>query len=420
VDDLLGGLVDRSMVMVESGPFGRRFRLAETLRQFGAEHLSASGQTDAVAARHARWCLDRVRHVGRLLPGNGEFEAVARLDELWPNLRAAVDWACATRDRGLARDLIRPIVTEVYVRSRSEVGDWAERILDLAGCEDDEDLVVFAVTWAARRYMRHLDRDGYESLVARYGEPDHPMIRFARAFVYSDYRAMADWAPRALDGLRRQGDDYVADLFEIAGLGFAFILTGQLEAHDAHLAPRVERYRVAGPPTCLNWALTHLGTSASLQGRQEDAWRLFDEAAQVAVPARTHSLKNPLDAQVALRRGDRAGAFQRLRSYVDELLDHENMYLAGLGCIEFVNLTAAAGNLAEAARILDHLDATGALDGSLPYKALVADAAARVAAAGAGRPRVGAATRPLLERRQALVYMRDALDRLAEADGPGG
>jgi predicted ATPase/class 3 adenylate cyclase len=411
VDDLLGSLVDRSMVMVESGPFGRRFRLAETMRQYGAEHLSASGQTDLVAGRHARWCLERVDHVGRLLPGNGEFEAVARLGELWPNLRAAVDWACATCDPALARALIRPIVTEIYVRSRSEIGDWAENILALAGPGDD-DLVVFGLTWAARRYMRHLDHDGYERLVARYGEPDHPMIRYARGFVYQDHRIMAEAAAPALEALRRAGEDYVADLFEIAGLSFMLVLTGQLEESDAVLAPRVERYRVAGPPTCLNWALTHLATSASLQGRQEEAWRLFDEAARVAVPERTHSLRNPLDARAALRRGDRAGAFRRLGAYVDELLAHENLYLARLGCIEFVNLMAAAGNLAEAAHVIDHLDATGALDGSLPYKAMIADALAEVGAGARGH-----SARPVLDDREALVYMRDVLVDLAHTDG---
>jgi predicted ATPase/DNA-binding SARP family transcriptional activator len=440
VDDLLGGLVDRSMVMVESGPFGRRFRLAETMRQFGAEHLSGGGQTDLVAERHARWCLDRVEHVGRLLPGTGEFEAVARLDELWPNLRAAVGWACATGDAALARALIRPIVTEVYVRSRSEIGDWAERILALAG-PGDEDLVVFGLTWAARRYMRHLDRDGFERLVSRFGEPDHPMIRFARGFVYSDYGIMGDCAHAALAELRRNGDDYVADMFEIVGLGLTLIMTGHLAEHDALLAPRVDRSRAEGPPTCLNWALTQLATSASLQGRPQEAWRLFDEAARVAVPARTHSLRNPLAARTALRRGDRAGAFRMLRSYVDELLVHENMYLARLGCVEFVDLMAAAGNLAEAGRIIDHLDATGALDGTLPYKSMVADAAAAVAegtatpadaaaavaegtatpadaaaavAEGTATPATAAPPRPL-DDRGALVYMRDSLDRLATA-----
>ena len=102
VDDLLGDLVDRSMLIVESGPFGRRFRLLETMRQFGAEHLSETGNTDVIAARHAQWCLDEVTHIRELLAGPAEIEGVARLDELWPNLRAAVDWACATDDRRLA------------------------------------------------------------------------------------------------------------------------------------------------------------------------------------------------------------------------------------------------------------------------------------------------------------------------------
>ncbi len=159
VDDLVGSLVERSMVVVESGPFSRRFRLLETMRQFGAEHLSESGHTDLIAGCHARWCLDRVGHVGRLLGGHAEIEGVARLGELWPNLRAAVDWACTTGDPRLARALVRPIVTEIYLRSQSEIGDWAERILAVAP-PDDADLILFGLIWAGRRYMRTMDRAG--------------------------------------------------------------------------------------------------------------------------------------------------------------------------------------------------------------------------------------------------------------------
>jgi len=263
------------------------------------------------------------------------------------------------------------------------------------------------VTWAARRYMRHLDRDGYERLVARYGEPDHPMVHYARGFVSLDSAVMAEWGPRALAALCDAGDDRGADLFAIAGLGTALILSGRLADHDALLAPRVARHRTEGPPTCLNWGLTQLATSASLQGRHHDAWALFDEAAQVAVPPRTHSLRNPLDARAALRRGDRAGAFRLLRAYVADLIDQENLYLARLGCVEFVNLMAAAGRPDDAARILDHLAATGAFDETLPYRALTASAAARVAAEAAGR---APAPVPDLDDRGALVFMRDALD----------
>ncbi len=248
VDDLLGALVERSMLVVESGPFSRRFRLLETMRQFGAEHLSAGDDTDLMAERHARWCLDRVTHIGELLAGRAEIEGVARLGELWPNLRAAVDWACATRDRRLARALVGPIVTEIYVRSQSEIGDWAERILAMTPPED-EDMIIFGLTWAARRYMRNMDRDGYERLVRRYGEPDHPMIRYARGFLYSDYGEMARWAPRAVAELRAAGDDHVADRFELAGMGMMLLLAGRFTEHDTLVTGLAERYRAEGPPT---------------------------------------------------------------------------------------------------------------------------------------------------------------------------
>ena len=246
VDDLLGDLVDRSMLIVESGSFGRRFRLLETMRQFGAEHLSETGTTDVIAARHAQWCLDEVTAIHALLAGPAEIEGVARLDELWPNLRAAVDWACATDDRRLARDLVAPVAAEVYLRSRSEIGDWAERILTITP-PDDEELIVFGLTWAARRYMRKLDTEGYERLVGRYGEPDHPMIRYARGFLDNDYQLRAESAAQSLVELRRRGEHYIADLNELVALGLTLLMSGRLEEHDALVTALVERYRVARP-----------------------------------------------------------------------------------------------------------------------------------------------------------------------------
>jgi predicted ATPase/DNA-binding SARP family transcriptional activator len=406
VDDLLGGLVDRSMVVVESGPFGRRFRLLETMRQFAAEDLSAGGHTDRVAARHARWCLDQVTRIRQLLAGPAEIEGVARLGELWPNLRAAVDWACATGDRHLARALVGPVVTEVYVRSQSEIGDWLERILALTP-PDDGELVVYCLTWAARRYMRALDGAGYERLLARWGAPAHPMLDYARAFIDTDYPRMAAVAPQAAAELRRQGDDYAADLFDVVATGLSRLLAGWPQEHDEVVGALAERFREGGPPTGLHLALTQLGLSASMQGRPDEAWRHFDEASRVAVPERTHSLRNPLEARAALRRGNPAAAFRLLGSYVDELLDHDNVYLAKLACSEFVALLARAGKLAEVVPVLTYLETSGALDpaGTAPYRTLVAEATALLAATPT-RPPTGVVVD---DDRQALHYIRTTL-----------
>src|SRR6185295_12514159 len=123
----LTNLVERSMVVVESGPFGRRFRLLDTVRQFAAELLHEP--QNATATRHARWCADQVSRVSQCLTGTAEAEGVDRLAELWPNLRAAIAWACAASDWALADALARPIVTELPLRGRQEIGEWAEKII---------------------------------------------------------------------------------------------------------------------------------------------------------------------------------------------------------------------------------------------------------------------------------------------------
>jgi hypothetical protein len=107
------------------------------------------------------------------------------------------------------------------------------------------------------------------------------------------------------------------------------------------------------------------------------------------------------------RRGDRALAFQMLRSHIDHLLDTENMQGACVAAVEFVNMMARLDRLPEAARMLDYLEAAGLLDASF-WASQVAEARAAVHAApqtltgGAG-----------MDDRHSLEYMRRVLGGLA-------
>ncbi|HSK90658.1 MAG TPA: BTAD domain-containing putative transcriptional regulator [Euzebyales bacterium] len=264
IDDLLGDLFEQSMLLVESGPFGRRFRLLETMRQFATERLSERGHADLIAARHARWCLEEVTRIHQLLTGPAEIEGVARLGELWADLRTAFEWTCAGRDRKLASALVRPVATEVSLRSRHEIGDWAERLLAVTP-RDDEELLLLGLTWAAHRYQQTRDHDAYERLVQRYGMPDHPLIRYARAYVVDADDALVELAPRAVAELRRLGADHLAAHTEIHAAG-PLLIAGRFEEVDALVTRLAARYRVQGPPTFLNWSLVTLGYSAFVPG----------------------------------------------------------------------------------------------------------------------------------------------------------
>jgi predicted ATPase len=408
VDELLGALVDRSMVIVGDGRFGRRFRLLETMRQFGAERLAEAGVAERAAGRHARWCLAEVARVNGLLAGLGEIEGVARLDALWPDLRAALERACAGRDGALARALVGPVAPEVLLRGRSEIGDWVERILEITA-PDDVEMVAFALAWAAQRYTLTQDHGAYESLVRRHGEPDHPLVHHARAFLHEDYPRLAEWTPPAVAALRAVGEDHAAEFYEM-DVGAALLNLGRLAEHDVLVGELAERYRRQGPPTLLNWSLMLLGYSARFQGEGERAERFFDEAIDVELPGRTRSPNRPIEARALFRRGDRLTAFRLLRAHVVELLEEESMHGADITAVEFVDMMARSDRLPEAARMLGYLETTNLLDTPV-FRTLVADAASAVAASGGGEDEEAAGRG--LDDRRALAFMRDALDRIA-------
>lgn len=102
--DLLTRLVDKSLVVVELQADGSaRYRLLETLRQYGWEQVLARGETKTVHRRHASYFLSLAEAgVGyasierqTMAPETGAREKVAWLDHLereHDNLRVALRW----------------------------------------------------------------------------------------------------------------------------------------------------------------------------------------------------------------------------------------------------------------------------------------------------------------------------------------
>ena len=411
IDDLLQDLVEKSMLTVVSGPFGRLFRLLETMREFAAEQLAEAGSPDLVAERHAQWCLQQVTDIHHLLVGPAEIEGVARLGQLWPNLRAAFDWACTPRTRQLAAALVRPVAAELNLRKQTEIRDWAERILAVTP-PTDEDETVYWLVCATYGYKQNGDHQAYERLVHRYGKPDHPLVRYTRAYLYDDGEALRECSREAVAWLRSHGEEQAAVHVEIAGVASSLMSTGHFAELDAFVSALVDRYRTQGPPTLLYVTLAMLGYSALFQGKADDAEQLFDESASIDVPDRTSSVNEPAQARAALRRGDQSQAFRILRSYVEELLETDYTDLARNAAIEFINMMTAIDRLPEAERIRGYLVSTGDF-GNLAARGLVNDAANKIAVSAERSPDRFQTPGRDLDARQALEYMRDTLDELA-------
>lgn len=407
-DQLLGDLVERSMLGVESGPFGRRFRMLETLRQFASERLAARGETHPMARRHATWCKTEVAAIQQLLTGSGEIEGVARLAELWPNLRVAVDWACSSGDVRLADALVRPVAAEADLRRQAEIGDWAERILDLLPPDDDAG-VVFWLLWAGHRHAQAGDHAAWNALLDRYGHDDHPVIRFNSGYLSGVGADSHASSPAAIAWLREHGEDHAADLLEVSGTAASLMTLSRFAELEALAAEMSARHRM-GAPTLRYFALGLQGYATQYQGRGEEAARHFTAASAVELPAGTYRVIQTVEARMAFEQGDRPRAYRILRDNVETLLDTDYTDVTRMVAVEFITMMAGADRLGDAADVLTYLDTTGDF-GKLARVALVADAVSRIEA----DPRLAAGPDVGLDARAALVRMRDVLAELTEA-----
>jgi predicted ATPase/DNA-binding CsgD family transcriptional regulator len=92
VTGALGRLAEHSLLEVVPRPDGTRYRMLESIRQYGQDRLRQTGEHDGVLSRHLGWCgsiVDTLRNAPR---------DPARFDDIAPDARAALTWAGSRED----------------------------------------------------------------------------------------------------------------------------------------------------------------------------------------------------------------------------------------------------------------------------------------------------------------------------------
>jgi non-specific serine/threonine protein kinase len=103
VVESLTALVDKSLVMLEQRDGVMRYRLLETIRDYGQQRLSAAGIAAKARDAHLRWAVGLARTAEPELSGPLQDTWLAILDAEHDNLRAALQWAGR---HGPATDLV--------------------------------------------------------------------------------------------------------------------------------------------------------------------------------------------------------------------------------------------------------------------------------------------------------------------------
>jgi predicted ATPase/DNA-binding NarL/FixJ family response regulator len=90
--DLLSHLVDKSLVLVAEGDGEARYRLLETVRQYGWEKLTESDEAGQFQERHSGYYLALAEVAEPELKGAGQVAWLERLEREHDNLRVAMAW----------------------------------------------------------------------------------------------------------------------------------------------------------------------------------------------------------------------------------------------------------------------------------------------------------------------------------------
>ncbi len=120
--DLVSALVDKSLVVPEETDEGGRYRLLETIRDYGGEKLRESGEARAVSERHGNYFITLTEEAEPELRGPDQALWLKRIEQEHDNVRLAIR-ACAGRgDSSGALRLAGALWRFWYVRGYWEEG----------------------------------------------------------------------------------------------------------------------------------------------------------------------------------------------------------------------------------------------------------------------------------------------------------
>ncbi|WP_248961964.1 ATP-binding protein [Sphaerisporangium perillae] len=111
VVELISGLVEQSVLAREEHPAGVRFRLLETVREYGRDRLAESGRQEALRARHREYFRDLASQARAELLTGAQRQWMERLCLDHANLRAALQ-SCF--EQGKAEEGLRTATDLLY------------------------------------------------------------------------------------------------------------------------------------------------------------------------------------------------------------------------------------------------------------------------------------------------------------------
>ncbi|HEY1013678.1 MAG TPA: tetratricopeptide repeat protein, partial [Herpetosiphonaceae bacterium] len=245
-DESLQILIDHHLVYRLAGAGGPlRFGMFETIREYGLDHVRASGEEPARRARLLAHCEALAAPSEAGLLGKDQLSWRERLEAAYPNLRAALGWALAS-DAGAALRLAGSLWHFWVVRESFREGQaWLEAALAAGPAAEPA---------AAARAWHGMGR----CLIGQ--------SRYLEAIAACER------------GLALAGADERRVAWLLSDLGYAWSCTGGYGEAEAAYARSLELRQALGDPSQIGLSRLYYGTLVYRMGDRQQAIRHYDEA----------------------------------------------------------------------------------------------------------------------------------------------
>ncbi|HET7311245.1 MAG TPA: adenylate/guanylate cyclase domain-containing protein [Mycobacteriales bacterium] len=131
VFDVIDRLVQKSLVIAEERSWGMRYRLLETVRQYGVDRLVEAGEAVDARDAHLAAIVQLAAEAEPILwDGGDEAKWLEQLDDADGNIRSALDWALESDNPGAAAWILFGVFGWITGRGRAGEGlEMSRRIL---------------------------------------------------------------------------------------------------------------------------------------------------------------------------------------------------------------------------------------------------------------------------------------------------
>jgi predicted ATPase/DNA-binding SARP family transcriptional activator len=366
--DLLGALVDKSLLVLA----GDRYRMLETIREYGLERLAEAGETERLRVAHARYLLALAGAAEPELRRAGQLTWLHRLSTEHDNLHAALRAAIDAADARTATALTARLGWYWWLRGhRSEGSGLARDVLALGGETDDREDRALAYAYAALNGLEGNAPIGQvkEWFLAAQREgagpgAGHPVLRLLRPLsaIFETDGQSRDFEQVEL--LFADPDPWLRAIAKMIVAQLRLNFGQSPDLVRAELREALDGFRAIGDRWGIGFTLSALGDMAATRGHFQDAVTWQREAIalvrEVGIREDLPQLELKLAHQLWLS-GDRAEARRMLkqaRRTAEEVGLSEIMAAVEYGFTTIAreegSLTEARERLARAAQLIDN------------------------------------------------------------------